>query len=74
MNLVLEELNIKRCTSNHGVYIWEYKGNILLINLSIDDILVAIVNDKAAELIYKVLSKFFKIKVMINSSKFIHLN
>ena len=41
LNMVLEELNIKYYTSDYGVYIWEYKGDILILNLSTNNILVA---------------------------------
>ena len=72
--MVLEKLNIKQYASDYSVCMWEYKGNILILNLSTNDILMATANGEATTYMKEVLAKFFNINKSINPAEFTYLN
>ena len=49
LNCVLENICIKRCASDYGDCIWYYEGDIIILNLSTDEILVSTGNPKALQ-------------------------
>ena len=47
LHAVLYTLNVKRYASDYGVYAWYYQGDLCILNLSTDNILVAAKKSKA---------------------------
>ena len=74
LNAVLDTLEIKRCASDYGVYVWFYEGDLVLLNLSTDDILVATNNEEARTKIEEVLKTYFEITPDVNPTEFHYLN
>ena len=67
-------LGMSRCAADYGVYIWKYKNkDLVIMNLSTDDFLIATKNEEARELINNTVGKFYKC-VVVNKQMFHYLN
>ena len=66
-------LEMSRSASDYGMYAWEYEGDIVLVGVSTDDILIATKNETARKLIEDTIATQFKIKV-VNEQCFKYLN
>ena len=65
---------MKRCAADYGVYVWLYENkDVVIMNLSTDDFLIATRNEKARKLIEDTIEEYFKIKV-VNERMFHYLN
>jgi len=70
----LETLEIKYCASDYGVYVWFYHGDIVILNFSTDNILVATNNKETWATVEGVLQQFFEITLNVNPTEFRYLN
>lgn len=65
---------MKRYAVDYGVYVWLYKNkDVVIMNLSTDDFLIATRNEEARKLIEDTVAGYFKIKV-VNERMFNYLN
>ena len=74
LNCALDSLRIKRCASDYGVCICYYDGNIIILNLSTDDILVATSNAKSRKAANDALSVYFQFAPNIYYTESTYLN
>ena len=71
---MLKTLEIKKCASDYRVYVWLHKGDIVILNLSTDDILIAKNGEVVRAKVKEVLRMFFNVTPNTNPSEFRYLN
>lgn len=72
--ILRKDLGFNKCASDYGACIWVYKEkDLVIMNLSTDDFLIATANEEARSLIEETISSYYQVKI-VNERMFNYLN